>query len=274
MFRKTLLLGLFGVAGLMVFNACKKDNDTTDLTSVEDVNTSQDLLEDVDDEVNETGYLVDNTQTAASRTCVTVTAEKPKGTYPNTITIDYGTGCTGRHGRTRKGKILVAYSANPWTPGATKTITFQDFYIDDAKIEGTKVWTNNGLNNSGEPTFTRTVTNAKVTFTDGTFATWNANHTITIGAGALTPFDVTDDKFMITGGSTGVTRKGVNFTSAITTALEKNYACRFISKGVRSITTDNKVLVLDYGNGNCDNKVTVTKPNGDTEEVTIRRWWK
>jgi hypothetical protein len=68
----------------------------------------------------------------ASKTgpCTNITVYPQDSSFPKTITIDYGTtGCVCLDGKTRKGKIVLQYSAAIQKPGAVLSITFSDYYI-------------------------------------------------------------------------------------------------------------------------------------------------
>jgi hypothetical protein len=81
------------------------------------------------------------------------------------------------------------------------------------------------------------------------------------------------DNQIITWGTVEFTRlSGVKLTKTITAAnpLVFKVACHHIVSGMISVTTsNNKSWTLDYGNGECDNKATLTI--GDkTKEIRIR----
>lgn len=87
--------------------------------------------------------------------CATVKIEHSGSStfFPVRITIDFGTnGCTRpTDGHTRKGKIIIEYTNRLIVPGAIAAATFDNFYIDDTKIEGTLTITNTSTPNSTPP---------------------------------------------------------------------------------------------------------------------------
>lgn len=201
--------------------------------------------------------------------------------FPVRITIDFGTaGCIRpADGHSRKGKIIIDYSNRLTVPGATATITFNNFYIDDTKIEGTATITNTSSPNSTPPSrqFTVDVTNGKLSTADGNYVEWNSHKTITQTQGLSTLLYPKDDVFQIEGSANGRAQKGnllVAWQSTITSPLIKNFECRWIVQGtvkvVRASTSANTSWtgLLDYGNGNCDNQATVTI-NGVTHQITL-----
>ncbi|MFZ1496652.1 MAG: hypothetical protein WAS72_06310 [Saprospiraceae bacterium] len=265
---KKLIVALL-VASL--FSACRKDNtDNYDynLITAEDDITARDLLEDNDEELDlQIGF-------REPTTCPAITYQYPQGTFPNTITIDYGTdGCAGPGGKTRRGKMLVQISDSISNAGATRTITFDNFSIDNVQVQGTRTITNNGQDPNGIWSLTRTATNMILTFPDGKTISWNGSYTAKFIEGYDTPTVRLDDVFEVSGGSQGVNRNNKSYTTTITTPFIKANTCAWVKSGIANITTENKILVVNYGNGTCDRIAIVTLPNGETREVQIKRWW-
>lgn len=261
----------------ILFTACQKDETTTNDLSTDqmvaslDQATADDLIEDVDVQVDDA---IETRGGGNSGGCPVITFSPNDGSYPRTITIDYGTdGCPGPGGRIRKGQIVVTLSDTLIQPGATRTVNFVDFYIDDAHVEGVRTWTNQGFDVNGNITIHRTVVGGKITFPNGDIVTWDADHTMTQVQGGNTPLILLDNVFEITGGSTGVNRNGKAWTVTITQPLVKKTGCPWFVSGVKSLTVDGKTVSIDYGSGNCDNKAVVTLPNGNQHEIVIKKWW-
>ena len=212
---------------------------------------------------------------------ITITHASTLAFFPVRITIDFGiAGCVRpADGHARKGKIIIEYSNRLTIPGAGATITFDNFYIDDTKIEGTEKITNTSSPNNIPLSrqFTVDVTNGKLSTADGNYVEWNSHKIITQTQGLSTPLYPRDDAFQIEGSANGRAQKGnllVAWQSTITSPLVKTFECRWIVQGtvkvVRASTNLNTSWTgyLDYGNGNCDNKATVTI-NGVTHQITL-----
>ncbi len=274
---KIVLATLFASS---LFIACNKDNNLNPndatineaaITSSEDLSDAEAYSQNSEDE-SETALEASGSGGPGGSGCAIVTFSAPRGTYPQTITIDFGTGCTDRNGRVRKGKIIMTLSDTLIKSNATKSVTFQNFYVDSAKIEGTRTWKNNGNNAQGQPSFTRTITNGKITFGDGTSATWNATHTVTKTQGNNTRSPL-DDVWSVTGNESGVNRKNKSFSSVINSPIVHKALCPWIVSGVRTITIENQSRSLDYsyGGGDCDREALLTLPNGETKSIKLRR---
>jgi hypothetical protein len=270
-------LTAFLFAGFLL-QSCKKDNDTADTTSMqttaEDLVSYNDLSEYTDYEID---ALVDDAfasdEVSDRGACPTVTFAQPKGTWPNTITLDYSTdGCT-KDGNTFKGRIVIEQSNKMTVAGAVRNVSFNDFYINNVKIEGTRTLTNDGPNTAGQPVWSKTADETFI-FPDGTTATFSTNRTRTLVNGADTPTHL-DNVWSIAGSTTGTNRKGETFTSTITSPLMKRFLCPWVVEGVIEFAHDGKMRTLDFGDGTCDRDAVLTLNDGTTKNIKIRHhWWK
>lgn len=274
------------LTGIVFFTACKKENKSNDdqLSSDAKLAITDDAQADlVYDDVftnvmgtdNDAGIgtgigvfgrtsgetttgRVDGLDTTAP--CFTVTrVPQAPGVFPKTITIDFGTGCTGPDGRTRKGKLVTVYTGPMIVAGSQATTTFVNYYVDSLKIEGTHIVKNNST--SSTRIFTRTVTNGKITRPSGNYVQWNATHTNTQTGGSATPFIPLDDEFDITGTATGTNYRNthtVSWSRTITNPLHKRFICHWFNKGTVVLTINAHTATLDFGNGGCDNQATIT----------------
>lgn len=212
-----------------------------------------------------------------SNHCFTVTITHPTSApFPVHVVIDFGNGCVGRDGRLRKGKIIIDYTQRLILPGAKATTTFDNFYINDIKVEGTHIIENTTTLNLNRQ-FTVDVINGKLTKPNGNYIQWNSHKVITQFEGLATPNIPLDDSFKIEGHSNGQAQRGnllVAWQSTITVPLIKKFTCRWIVQGrIRTVRVNNStnspwVAVLDFGNGTCDNQATLTI-NGVTYQITL-----
>ena len=201
---------------------------------------------------------------------VTVTNLNAGAVFPIKIVIDFQAGCVGRDGKTRKGKMITVYSDRLINAGATAVTTFEDFYIDDIKVEGTHKITNKSTVSSR--IFHVLITGAKLSKSNGDFSQWSSEKTIAQIEGVGTVLTPLDDIFKITGAATGSVKRSDKFfqwATVISEPLIKKYACRWIVKGSITLKKSNTpVAVLDYGSGNCDNKAYFTV-NGQVTEISL-----
>jgi len=139
----------------LVFSACKKqDDDSSGASGKEEFATvasesdaaAEVVFDDVFNNVlgvsNEVGIggtgvfgRVDVSSGSTNRvegvdstTCYAVTTKQLSAIrFPLQITVDFGSGCTGRDGRTRKGKIIVTYTGHLFLPGQSATTSFDGY---------------------------------------------------------------------------------------------------------------------------------------------------
>ncbi|MCC6459996.1 MAG: hypothetical protein IT260_05980 [Saprospiraceae bacterium] len=266
--KKSIFLIAALLMGLFIIPSCVK----TDKNNDSELATSEDLAiqEGISQEIDRSAEVAIQ-ERGGGGSCPTVTLDKPWGTWPNTLTIDYGPdGCAGPNGtHILKGKIIVHQTADVFSAGATRTLSFDQFFIDAIQVEGTRAWTNNGLNASSQWSFTVTSTNVKLSYPDGSSQSWNQNHTVTLidGAYNLNPWD---DVWSTTGTASGVNREGLAYTANITQALIKKTACNWISAGEIEFAAGGNSARVDFGNGDCDNKGTLIFPNGDSIQITLK----
>lgn len=281
----TKILSALLIMGIVTFVSCKKDaNNTTsqEETAATIESTSNDAAaeteyNDVYDNVvsinaGENLGIVDGggvfgREDSVGR-CFTVTVSpSTPGVFPKTVTIDFGTGCTGKDGRTRSGKVISVFTGHLAEAGQSVTTTFDNYYVDSFKIEGTHKITN--VSTSNNRSFNVTVTNGKITKPNGKWFTWNSDKTIVQVEGNGTPRWPFDDKFEITGSKSGSDSDGNTWSATIVEKLIRTGDCRWIKKGVVTLIRNGKTATLDYGDGTCDNKATITI-NGQVKEITLR----
>jgi hypothetical protein len=215
---------------------------------------------------------------------VTVTKLNPPELFPIRIELDFGTvGCAGPDGHVRRGKIITEYTKRLINPGAVATTTFEGFYFDSIKVEGTLKTTNTSSPVNTQPltrSFKWEVINAKLTRPNGNYIEWNSTKTIEQIEGLLTVDRPIDDIFRINGTSRGKAKRGnllVAWESNTIEPLIKRFLCRWIVKGkIRTVRVNTAasspwVAVLDFGTGTpppCDNQATLTI-NGRTRQITL-----
>ena len=209
--------------------------------------------------------------------CFTVAIKQlaAPATFPLQIIIDFGAGCEGKDGHVRKGKIIAEYTGRLIVPGKSASVTFDGFYIDSIKVEGTETISNTSAADNRQ--FTIDVSGAKLSKPNGNYTAWNNHKVITQTDGLNTPDFALDDVFTIEGNSSGQLKKQdllATWQSEIESPLVKKFLCRWIVQGKIKTTlgassaNNQWVAELDYGNGACDGKATVTI-NGSTQEISL-----
>jgi hypothetical protein len=115
-------------------------------------------------------------------------------------------------------------------PGSTTSTTFMDYSVDTFKIEGTHTVENTSLSNKKQ--WTVKVIDGKITNTSsGSRRMWTSTRIHTQVEGNGTPLYPLDDKFEITGNSSGPNSNGNSRTAEIVAPLIKRFTCPWRVKG-------------------------------------------
>jgi len=189
--------------------------------------------------------------------CVTVSIDTLA--FPRTLSIDFGTeNCLCHDGKTRRGTILVEHTGPYWAMGTVITTTFDNYFVNDHQLLGTKVVTNTGMNSNNNPTWTIQVDGQVIT-PDGGDITWTGNRLREWVEGHNTPFIRWNDVYLITGSHEAIASNGNTLSVTITKALEVALNCHWIREGTLEMQHSLiPLMVFDYGDGNCDDQATVT----------------
>jgi hypothetical protein len=275
---------VISILSLVIFiSACKKenpkpvgDNDTS--TSIENAmaDAAYNDVANIADEAytgNVSSYKRGIPPVFLSN-CASVTFDT--ATSPKSFTIDFGTtNCLCNDVNYRRGKINVAYQGFYRDSASTHTITFDNYYVNNNKIDGSKTVTNKGRNNNGNLTFD-IVVNGVITWDSAYFgsvsaSTYTANRTREWSEGESTMI-WTDDVYLISGTQSGVTHTGNTYTANTISPLKKEIGYRHITDGTLAFTPQSKFTrYINYGypNGDWDNLAQVTI-NGYTYVIQLR----
>ncbi len=270
-----IFLGII-VIGISV-TSCKKEN--PDFTSSEN-NSLADAafihIENVVDaevkfaEDENAAQKTNGIQSANHDTCASVTWSLSNDlSYIDSVTIDYGEGGCTWQGRTKTGKILVTMDGKGSEEGTNTKVELIDFTIDGYKVEGIKqIETTSVTRLLGFPinwTEHVTVSNGKITSPNGNEKfTWTSDR---IHKAGLIDNEII---LLIDGTINGVNTKGESFT--ITTnsnnPIKFVWGCPRVVSGILNITPAGKsTRTIDYGDGTCDYKATVTINKKDYEII-------
>ena len=208
---------------------------------------------------------------------VVITVDKTGITvFPKKICVDFGTGVVDKRGNTLKGKIYVTISNRMGVTGSTRKLEYYEFFINDNQLKGSKTVTYLGSNRqvtdnvvTETPSWSISVKDTIVR-TDGTKLIWNSERVRTRISNNATPLLYWDDVYSITGTANGVNAKGTAYTVEITKPLILKGGWKFFVEGTVLTTSDKRTAVLDYGNGDKDEKATL-KINGVTKDINLRK---
>jgi len=146
-------------------------------------------------------------------------------------------------------------------------MTFENYYVNGFKREGTITWTNTSI--PPVKGWQRKVENGKITAPNGRYWLYQSLKDVTQIAGSSTPGRL-DDEVSVAGNASVTNMNGVTRTATIIEPLHKAFICANIDKGKIRFEGPNHVAVLDYGNGACDRIATISI-NGHPPRTIILR---
>jgi hypothetical protein len=278
---KTKIFFILAAFAVFVFTSCNRYSqlDQTSIDLADDEAVTDAVFEDIFNTVDNADIMLDGLQKSGDNksnmyiltdSCPAVTITHPSdAVWPKTITIDYGTGCTGFNDNTRSGKINIIVTGPRMRTGSKKSVSFDNYVINGIKVEGTKEFENMGFNNSQHLEFSIRLISGKLTLPDGKEIERAFEHKREWIAGFNTR-NIWDDECLVTGTANGVTINGKSYTNTIMTALHWKRACRFVVSGVVKIEREGlEPVMIDYGTGECDAKATVTRGD-ESKEIILR----
>lgn len=287
---KQLPIALAVALTTLGFASCKKSSDSSssEIETTYELSTDQaisdNLVEDANDVFSEAAVQSnvmgakgsiknrpeDAMQTMGILSCATVTVTPTTpGVFPKNMTIDFGTGCTSANGVYRKGIINIVLSGPVRTSGSTAVMTFDNYYVNGYKKEGTITWTNTSTGTATK-SWQRKVENGKITSPSGKYWLHSGIKDVVQTDGVNTPNNLLDDVFSITGNHTVTNSNNVTRTCTIISALEKKTICENIDKGSIRAVGPNHTAVIDFGNGVCDKLATISVDGGTPRTILLR----
>ena len=281
---------MFAVA--ILFAACQKSDRTAKPTYSAAVQNqviaatneyyNRDVEESEDfDMIMGSGAYDDDVSGERFPSCYTVTYIPDRTTLPNTKIIDWGAGCTDPdRGVFKKGKIIIKKFDPAVTGGKISELSYECYQVDDFKYEGSTcayIFTN-----SHGQTVRRAVGAKKlVDCSTGDYNEYIFDHDFTQTAGESTK-KKGDDEFDVCGISLGRQKIG----SDISDIYETNVDPHNIVKQINSCRIGKKVSgqvdirvhikgtglsllneVLDYGDGTCNAKRSLSIEGGPFENI-------
>lgn len=191
------------------------------------------------------------------------------------ITIDFGNACEDSYGNIRRGKIKVHFEGRKFRPGSYLSLTFENYQINNVKLNGIRTLTNLQSSNVNKPQFQIELENGSVEW-DGNVATrehcfigtWDRGAILAPGDDVLTISQCAD----AAEAAEGINRNGVHYRMFIEEELVYKRGCPMAVSGVKKFVEVNtgKEIVIDYGSGTCDAEITITV-NGNIHNVRARR---
>lgn len=202
--------------------------------------------------------------------CVTITTEVTDTTREKTI--DFGEGCELPNGNILTGIIKLSYEKDMELAQKTIILSLEGFSFNKVEVEGGATIVRVRSNDNGNPQAMAN-TSFEAIWPEGETASFTGTRTREWIEGYGSGF-WGDNVFLITGKRTFINKAGNAFEKEVVSPLRRELSCRFIVSGVLNISRSDNTASLDFGDGSCDAKGTLTLPDGSSEEVFLRRFLK
>ena len=240
----------------------------------------QTAIDNVSEEINDIGesiYLIYGNRTASKDSdiknklqgvqmpdCLSITKEITFNKI--NIILDYGEGCSAYNDHYLSGKMMIAIGFNLNERSVEIDYTFDNFYFNGKKVEGEMHKSRIKMNDKGNPV---------ATINKDIKITWENGDVVMIqGERQREWIEGFGDKiwknnvFSVTGTWTIIDGDRIEKTVKIETPLIREATCRFIVSGVVEINRNGTDIIVDYGDGDCDN-IAIATSNGKEFEIEL-----
>lgn len=158
------------------------------------------------------------------------------------------------------GTLEVVYNEGA---GAAKfTATYKGFFVGMAEVNGTRTFT---VSESGDNSYEFSVVSSMtVILADGRTLTESGTRTFQFQFGET----LADISFSIRG-NWEISEDDTLYTATVVSPLNGNLSCGYPVSGVVDISKNELQVSVDFGDGTCDNTITVIYPNGATENLSL-----
>ncbi len=262
---------------LTLLVSCNSDEAAPDFSAEDTESASSDAVEDsyfedADDLM--TGALAAEDVESGGRvstderlTCAT--RERLGTKESGRLRVDFGAGCTDQRGNVRRGAIVVEHTGRWNVPGSILNISYENYSINDISMEGNRKVTVVSVVDS-TTTYDIVLTGGRITWEDGRVATREVNRRRIHERHSNQLLN----RLIIYGIAQGTFRNGRGYSIEILERLIYTHACLAEGviipvSGVKLIKHVGRELTVDYGDGTCDNIVTLTNKDGRTIQYEV-----
>ncbi|MCF8380597.1 MAG: hypothetical protein K9H49_13540 [Bacteroidales bacterium] len=278
-FASIFLLSLF------ILTSCNKENPTDILDEVQELAITVDdmndevMLDAVFDEIlNE----IIEDEFFKSTGCPLKTVETPDSTrFPRVVTKDYGDGCETENGVFHSGVIIITYESNPKIPGSLRTVEFINYGRNENVINGQERIKFVGLTEEGYVHYS--INGSINLLKPDSVEVKRVKHKERFKIAGIDTPERGDDEWLIEGRVKVYKSTGIHYLMKIVSPLHIVNSCDYLVSGSKFITVYQKAeeldtengnefgtILIDFGDGTCDNIATKSVNDGEPEEITLK----
>jgi hypothetical protein len=268
---KYLILLVIAVLGIVMFSCKEPEEVETPPTTEEALNALTeyalvnklyaDAFSETDDAAKHTDEQIDGAKNGTKDTYPEITITPFDAvTWPKNVTVNYGpTNFLCQDGRQRRGTINFETTGFYREEGTVVTITFDNYYQNDHKVEGTQVVTNTGRNADNNYVYTVEITDGVVTTPQNKVINYEESTTREWAEGEPTILDVCDDVYYVTGTQNGVSSDSIAYQLTVQQQLDVKVCCEWIRGGILDVDIEGlSTITINYGDGTCDNDAVIS----------------
>ncbi|WP_405414758.1 hypothetical protein [Maribacter sp. Asnod1-A12] len=252
-FKKPIILITVVVFGY----SCSDDNTVNEEVSL----TQSDLkaVLEIDEITNGVDLALFNLNTNAESTGKSYSFDCYSAVYSETGYVATFNNCVLNGTENVNGELTVTYNLEDQS--GSFTVSYDDFYIGDVKINGSRSFAFTSNIDSSAITFAVT-SDMIAEMEDGSIISDNGVRATTLIFGEVTTTS------SITGNWT-VQYKGNTYNVTVNNALTSAIICSYVSGGDMDLTKNGLTVNVDFGDSTCDDIAMLTYPNGVVEEITL-----
>lgn len=257
---KTLLL-----SGLLVIAfSCSDDKENPIIDIDQKVSTTevQTILETDEFSSAADGVVTDIFQGGSAKSAKSVDCYNTEFTDTGfTVTFD---NCVVEEGdEALTGVLTVTYKVGEESTAFTATYT--DLSVGDIVINGTRSFTMNSNSQNENVSFT-IVSDMSIKLGDESIIEEAGTKTFAI----LFDFENFANSALTIAGNWTVKYEGNTYTVNVTSDLIANFGCEHVGKGIMALAKNGLEVVVDFGDGTCDDVADMTYPDGTVEEISLK----
>ena len=258
--RNTLKKMSLLASALILAYSCSDDAETDDniVLSQADLKT---ILE-TDDITGGIDVALFELYNNGSSTAKTLSNECYSAQYSDTGYIATFNNCVLNGTENINGVLTVTYNMN--SEQTSFSASYEDFYVGDIKINGTRSYILNTNTDASSVSFEVT-SDLSVEMADGSIISDEGNRSFTLTFG-----DSAESTTYSIAGTWTVVYEGNTYNVAVNSPLTSSVTCGYIADGDMTVSKNGLTVNVDFGDGTCDNVATVIYPNGVEEEITLR----
>lgn len=155
------------------------------------------------------------------------------------------------------GTVTITYVGDE--ENAEFSAVYTDFYVGDIKVNGTRTFEVT-IDQNEQISYT-TTSDLTIEMADGTIVSENGTKTSAL------VFEEGEDTLWNISGSWTIEKDGNTYS--ISGDISRQLNCAYWTSGTMTVNKNGLAIDVDFGDGTCDNKATVTYPNGSSEEISL-----